>query len=937
MKIKSLKLINFRLFEEELFEFTPLTILTGPNSSGKSTLVKALTLLQENLKSPNYLGRLTFKEGNHRLGSFESVLKTGAKQKTIGFDLKIENTPIKRLGQDDRHVFDDVKYFNISLRYAQDSIQKENGLISEYRVDLEYAEGSPIKIIHLTRKADVASVFVNIKWLGESLLEKRLFKISPNFYKVWGKLNPEDIKSAINEIIISRKKEKDIKLEVLENESEDSSSGQSLDNSKHKFIQNQLDQLEKDSVENRKLFEEETKRINQSIEELEQKDLEQRKKSQKDIYMPLIRDQIKALNSDLEKVESSFNDRQEEIDRHKENLLSEQDKRAEDEIDESIRKKEGQYKKELEDVGKSYEETLEEINEGYIRNELNEQIRYSAIAFFEDLVQDNQLQYDTSPLRGKTLLDYLINEEWKGDVESLVNKYHSLEAVEAILWNSETDFIKEKLLSEGSVFFMDIFINGDEEGDYNQLTNNLITQLRIVIKELFQPLPFYALSAVRGLQQRFYQSSSSSSFDLEVSLSNLLSMQYQREKEKLDFINHWVREFEIGQQVFAEVIEGDFIKGCIQDLEENGGQLVNLADKGLGISQLLPIIVAAADALESGMLICVEEPGTHLHPKLQSKLVDLVASGILKNISFLFETHSEYFIRKLQWMLSRSDQGISSKDIQIKYLGEVKNINDNIISINCEGELVNKEGLLIETFGGGFLDEATKWVNKREAEKEFKEILSNTNLRDQINRGKSIVLCENKNADHLNSIGVSNMVFYPAQNKDAIYIRVKSHEGFQGLVDRDYLSDFEIEKVEQSIPRLKILRYYCFENYLYHPDNIKELMPAFFEEYLDLIRKEKENKRKDILRKVDNDRKSYEFLKNSSGIFKNNDFKDGSVEMFEYLESDDFETFYKVFDMKKYCGSIKQKVNLRPSELSSTNWFKSKFVNLLNSINCHAT
>lgn len=82
-------------------------------------------------------------------------------------------------------------------------------------------------------------------------------------------------------------------------------------------------------------------------------------------------------------------------------------------------------------------------------------------------------------------------------------------------------------------------------------------------------------------------------------------------------------------------------------------------------------------------------------------------------------------------------------------------------------------------------------------------------------------------------------------------------------------------------------------------------MFVFFEEYLDLIRKEKENKRKDILRKVDNDRKSYEFLKNFFGIFKNNDFKDGLVEMFEYLESDDFEIFYKVFDMKKYCGLIK--------------------------------
>lgn len=70
-------------------------------------------------------------------------------------------------------------------------------------------------------------------------------------------------------------------------------------------------------------------------------------------------------------------------------------------------------------------------------------------------------------LRGKILLDYLINEEWKGDVEFLVNKYYLLEVVEVILWNSEIDFIKEKLFFEGLVFFMDIFINGDEEGDYN--------------------------------------------------------------------------------------------------------------------------------------------------------------------------------------------------------------------------------------------------------------------------------------------------------------------------------------------------------------------------------------------------------------------------------------------------------------------------------------
>lgn len=98
-------------------------------------------------------------------------------------------------------------------------------MILEYRVDLEYVEGFFIKIIYLIRKVDVVFVFVNIKWLGESLFEKRLFKISLNFYKVWGKFNLEDIKSVINEIIISWKKEKDIKLEVFENEFEDLSFG----------------------------------------------------------------------------------------------------------------------------------------------------------------------------------------------------------------------------------------------------------------------------------------------------------------------------------------------------------------------------------------------------------------------------------------------------------------------------------------------------------------------------------------------------------------------------------------------------------------------------------------------------------------------------------------------------------------------------------------
>ena len=40
---------NFRIFKEyTYFDFAPITILTGPNSSGKSSLIKALRLLKDN-------------------------------------------------------------------------------------------------------------------------------------------------------------------------------------------------------------------------------------------------------------------------------------------------------------------------------------------------------------------------------------------------------------------------------------------------------------------------------------------------------------------------------------------------------------------------------------------------------------------------------------------------------------------------------------------------------------------------------------------------------------------------------------------------------------------------------------------------------------------------------------------------------------------------
>ena len=87
MRLHSITLKNFRAFKNETFEFKPFTLLTGPNSSGKSTVIKALMLLQENLAAPNYLGTLNFKSGEHRLGNYDKVIHRNNDSKSDNNDI----------------------------------------------------------------------------------------------------------------------------------------------------------------------------------------------------------------------------------------------------------------------------------------------------------------------------------------------------------------------------------------------------------------------------------------------------------------------------------------------------------------------------------------------------------------------------------------------------------------------------------------------------------------------------------------------------------------------------------------------------------------------------------------------------------------------------------------------------------------------------------
>lgn len=75
--------------------------------------------------------------------------------------------------------------------------------------------------------------------------------------------------------------------------------------------------------------------------------------------------------------------------------------------------------------------------------------------------------------------------------------------------------------------------------------------------------------------------------------------------------------------------------------------IVTHRDVGIGVSQVLPVLVNAYGSTRS--IVAIEQPEIHLHPGLQSELADVFiesALGERKN-TFILETHSEHLILRV--------------------------------------------------------------------------------------------------------------------------------------------------------------------------------------------------------------------------------------------------------------------------------------------------
>lgn len=141
-------------------------------------------------------------------------------------------------------------------------------------------------------------------------------------------------------------------------------------------------------------------------------------------------------------------------------------------------------------------------------------------------------------------------------------------------------------------------------------------------------------------------------------------------------------------------------------MDKKNNTIVFPNEMGTGISQVLPILISSLTRKKSSIFI--EQPELHLHPALQSELADEFISSIKKQKNeFIIETHSEHLLLRMMKRMRQTSEGtLENKKMSLK----PEDINLLYVDTH-EGETfileleLDEDGTLLDPWPGGFFDE----------------------------------------------------------------------------------------------------------------------------------------------------------------------------------------------------------------------------------------
>lgn len=729
----TLNIKNFRVFDEKgvAFELNPITILTGSNSSGKSTAVKALFLL------------------NSFLSQIKKAADNGGKIEIDKYKLDFTQYPINLLGRFDKVVHDGSNSKEVTIEYTMYSLMMSKEVnvqfvfVADENDELNNAflksvsMGTDEGIFFSSGKG--ASTFCNLKIIKEDFTTFLIGEFAAHAYsgiesdyELQDTIDKEQYESQVNEVIsylrsINKERRTDI-LRYVRTSPRDKSLVRNGE------VCNILHQTAKaDSIFDIPLFD-----FLLDSEKAEVADY---------ILDNLVPEDRQALRAASKKVLNAF-------------MLSEFDT-----FDEFFKDLENKYLENAECTGGPFN-TPKKGAHLLTSRELQFKQNYIVFSPYNMRSRGVERNWDDNSAFVEPSEEEIKAQSLK-EIDEWENRKLTFDMLYEIVmeWNRYFEEVRDKAFD---------LIQAEQEDeikpyDYHEpsyLSPNwgashkayeLLTQfaealvLEAVTPEWTGNLSY--VSSSRADVSRLY------TLDINDDFAKLLHNYFEKKRQYLEytkapsysgkrnyaadsFLNRWIKKFGVGHSISMHIdSEGLGVQIRLHKKKGDAGRL--LADEGYGITQLVSILLQIETAILSAQgetvkrfwrlenldgydfnqfhyeinTIAIEEPEIHLHPKFQSLLADMFVEAYEKyNIHFVVETHSEYLIRKLQVIASgRND---------VDENGELIEIDRSLVSIfyvnsasDKSKQLVKRigicsDGYLDDSFGEGFYDEASRWSRR---------------------------------------------------------------------------------------------------------------------------------------------------------------------------------------------------------------------------------
>lgn len=173
----------------------------------------------------------------------------------------------------------------------------------------------------------------------------------------------------------------------------------------------------------------------------------------------------------------------------------------------------------------------------------------------------------------------------------------------------------------------------------------------------------YYVPAIRGIEQPYYNLSDKYILDIPPIQNEQLATTFTYADDKVkEMVEIWSSEI-TGSEISVNVVPPKRVK-----IESSVAGGIPIIGDGFGANQLVQLLLMLA-AIPKNSMLAIEEPEIHLHPKAQTKLVDiLVEISKSWDKQLIFTTHSEHMLNG--FLAAVKDGRISSKEVAIYYFEE---------------------------------------------------------------------------------------------------------------------------------------------------------------------------------------------------------------------------------------------------------------------------